>query len=827
MGDPQSSSDRINANAEEYQPRIYFKKRIPQQNIDLKVKGDGKTIADELQEIEEKIQKATKYTFRDNAYLVTDPSQPPFGKRTRDNDDYNIERDLNKLLGIGQFSQWNPIVAKVSVQFEPIIRICVVFLSLYRSIYNIFTWRDPYLSFWFSVVCLVTTIVMVLFPWRPCLFVVGLVALGPQNWLVRLFRELVWSSDESNRPGRFLRAFRELLRSSDDDDDDNDEGGKAAKGNRRALEGEPQPVFFAHAPASKPLLERTGAIGTQHVVVPYSPLNAQRFYDWPPDPKYARVTEGTSEDVSTLRMSSEKDITKAQIMPPASSPQTLRRQEAKEKSDSMRVEKKNESSPPTPPPSTPKLSSASSIKSSTRSVGGRIVLSLQGSRSKDEDEEPSSDRIGADSSPSRGSDALSAAAPSMATTNTATASSSKATSTLTAHASRSVGGLSKSLAKKGQGLTSSLKKSVNFNDDVSMLSTKSNSSAGKGKMSKLMKSAKLPGNIMKSKKGPRIGGEICVPEEISDDDWLKMPKPEESANSGADALQDEDEAERDTATQIESVFESTNAKSNEVSGVAGENTSLENVKEAPHETNARTALIPQPADSIDVEDEGAAVESSQADQGAEESSGAVEFRGANEEMDDTADGTNKDKVPMEDAGENETNGDEEKCDSDDFASDSAGDDAGPFEPIATLNEDESREKDTIPHRSIISGTDVSSSPLNGVVLSPVNDAATLLETLMEVKLELATVRTENDHYRARLKETEGERDHYKKKYNECIEERDARTPDWLANGKDEGSPPPLPPGQQQSSGQQQPPFGGFKMNMSSMSSPFRKQPPFK
>ena len=139
--DIQTSNNLIDRAAEDYQPRIYFKKRIPQQNIDLKVKGDGKSIADELMEIEEKIQKATKYAFRDNAYLITDPSQPPFGKRSRENDEYNVERDLNKLLGIGQFSQWNPIVSKYAIQFEPIIRICVVFLSIYRSIYNIFTWR--------------------------------------------------------------------------------------------------------------------------------------------------------------------------------------------------------------------------------------------------------------------------------------------------------------------------------------------------------------------------------------------------------------------------------------------------------------------------------------------------------------------------------------------------------------------------------------------------------------------------------------------------------------------------------------------------------------
>ena len=117
----------------------------------------------------------------------------------------------------------------------------------------------------------------------------------------------------------------------------------------------------------------------------------------------------------------------------------------------------------------------------------------------------------------------------------------------------------------------------------------------------------------------------------------------------------------------------------------------------------------------------------------------------------------------------------------------------------------------------------SSLPLTDDAMSLANDNAELLKTLMEVKLELASVRTENDHHQARLKETEKERDFYKKKYNECMEgrsTRDLQVPNWLADGEDGGSLR----GPQQS-GQQQPPSGGFKINISSMSSPFRKQSP--
>ena len=117
----------------------------------------------------------------------------------------------------------------------------------------------------------------------------------------------------------------------------------------------------------------------------------------------------------------------------------------------------------------------------------------------------------------------------------------------------------------------------------------------------------------------------------------------------------------------------------------------------------------------------------------------------------------------------------------------------------------------------------SSLPLTDDAMSLANDNAELLKTLMEVKLELASVRTENDHHQARLKETEKERDFYKRKYNEYMEgrsTRDLQVPNWLADGEDGGSLR----GPQQS-GQQQPPSGGFKINISSMSSPFRKLSP--
>lgn len=55
-----------------------------------------------------------------------------------------------------------------------------------------------------------------------------------------------------------------------------------------------QPIFKSHAePNQRPTELDTSEVNPKevhHVVVPYSQLKYQRMYDWPPEPKYARVT---------------------------------------------------------------------------------------------------------------------------------------------------------------------------------------------------------------------------------------------------------------------------------------------------------------------------------------------------------------------------------------------------------------------------------------------------------------------------------------------------------------------------------------------------------
>mmetsp|Transcript_41692 Transcript_41692/g.88836 ORF Transcript_41692/g.88836 Transcript_41692/m.88836 type:complete len:734 (+) Transcript_41692:1006-3207(+) len=234
-------------------------------------------------------------------------------KSEKNGEEYDVKRDLDKLLGLGQFSQWNPIISKFTVQIEPLVGCAEVALCAYRSAYNIFTWRDPFLSFWVSICCILSIVVLLLFPWRAVFFVTGVVALGPQNWIMRLCRELVPSDGSRRRAGRILRAFRELLKSDEGCKSDD----KTKQPSRRIIAEDvsPQPIFHHHNPANKAGVEQNQTIGAQHVCIPYTPFYYHRFYDWPPDPKYGRVVNEMPLDSSTLYASGQDEIVTVRELP--------------------------------------------------------------------------------------------------------------------------------------------------------------------------------------------------------------------------------------------------------------------------------------------------------------------------------------------------------------------------------------------------------------------------------------------------------------------------------------------------------------------------------
>jgi hypothetical protein len=177
--------------------------------------------------------------------------------------------EYNKLLQIGKYSHPNPIVAKLGVIVQPVLEMLQVWLLFFRALYNVFTWQDPILSFWVSLVGTVLVIILHLFPWRIFLGVVGVILVGPQNWLFRVLR--------SRRPGYVETDLDTII--------------KKKKTTRKVEEIAPDaPYFSSLTTDNRPVLAHEyDKSNVRPVVVPHNPLKYQRFYDWPPELEYARV----------------------------------------------------------------------------------------------------------------------------------------------------------------------------------------------------------------------------------------------------------------------------------------------------------------------------------------------------------------------------------------------------------------------------------------------------------------------------------------------------------------------------------------------------------
>ena len=181
--------------------------RIPQQDMD-KAGGAGndKSILEDITELKMKLHDLTLQQFNDQAYTIRDPDAVYFGQsdtRKRKTDE-NVERQLDKLLGLGQYSSGNMITSKISPYVEPIVGGANSFICLFRALFNIFTWRDPFLSFWVTILGSILAAILFAFPWRIALFVAGFVLFGPQVSCSHMFCMLRKRDDELTLCRMFL-----------------------------------------------------------------------------------------------------------------------------------------------------------------------------------------------------------------------------------------------------------------------------------------------------------------------------------------------------------------------------------------------------------------------------------------------------------------------------------------------------------------------------------------------------------------------------------------------------------------------------------------------
>lgn len=245
--------------------------RISLQDIDANnVSLKTKTV-DEFYEIRDIIHELTFHLFHDKTYAVAHEDAMWFGGKPSK----HIKTDLDRLLGSGQFANSNPVISMIGVHLEPMLQAARSFLCAIRQIINILTWQDPILSFWVTLGLIASGLVLLIFPFRLFFLALGLVILGPQNYIFITFinpsfLENLKSKKEAKRQAKKARVAKEKFTGIPEN----------------------QPIISCHtSDNSQPISLTFSDVDKKalhQVCVPYSQLTYRRDNYWPPQPEYGK-----------------------------------------------------------------------------------------------------------------------------------------------------------------------------------------------------------------------------------------------------------------------------------------------------------------------------------------------------------------------------------------------------------------------------------------------------------------------------------------------------------------------------------------------------------
>ncbi|CAJ1950134.1 unnamed protein product [Cylindrotheca closterium] len=180
------------------------------------------------------------------------------------------KEEYDRMLQLLKHSHSNVIISKIAAILAPMVDVAQMVLSGFRFSFNLMTWRDPVLTFWFVLFGCGLIVFLHLFPWRLCLGLAGIVFVGPQNWVIRIRKE--------------KKEGKEVF--------DDDKQITKRRPDRSSHPTEDAPFFSSLAPDNRVI--RDSQFDTsqyKEIAVPTTPLCFRRFYDWPPEPEYARVSK--------------------------------------------------------------------------------------------------------------------------------------------------------------------------------------------------------------------------------------------------------------------------------------------------------------------------------------------------------------------------------------------------------------------------------------------------------------------------------------------------------------------------------------------------------
>jgi hypothetical protein len=276
----------------------------PDQDLNKRLGGGDKPFAKSMLEIREKIHGSCGHLFNDRVFKIDTSLFPPkhpekkefndslvvnkrnwMGRQRRKNsnekmtaDEKNKNKDprtpydakvdeYERILQINKYSHTNPWINRVAVVVQPMIEILQVPLFLSRAGFNLMTWQDPILSFWVAILGPILVLAFHFMPYRIIFGITGVYLFGPQNWLYRLFGQA--------KPGYEPPNFDKIIKK---------------KKSRKQEEHSQVQLFSSMAPGNQHIkFKNVDPQQVKQVVVPNRVLKYNRFYDWPPEPEFARV----------------------------------------------------------------------------------------------------------------------------------------------------------------------------------------------------------------------------------------------------------------------------------------------------------------------------------------------------------------------------------------------------------------------------------------------------------------------------------------------------------------------------------------------------------
>lgn len=148
--------------------RVTDPRGLPEQDASVFVKA-RKTLKEDIIHNKDLLHKYSQRLFDDRMYIIdeNDPGYKAGG-----------ELALNQAIGVNKYK--SPIVAKVAEYVAPGLEMLKVGLSVWRAGFNLFMWKDPFLTSIFFFGAIFLLLLLLVFPWRMFFFAMGFGAVGPQ-----------------------------------------------------------------------------------------------------------------------------------------------------------------------------------------------------------------------------------------------------------------------------------------------------------------------------------------------------------------------------------------------------------------------------------------------------------------------------------------------------------------------------------------------------------------------------------------------------------------------------------------------------------------------